>query len=93
MPTAIKFDLSDILDSREPSNATWQNAAAWSRYYIVNVLPRIKDGDRNEARRLGAEGIEIMKRVGRHAELYMTLKQVMNKLNGIANTLDLSWRE
>ena len=55
----------------DPSNAQWQIDAAWSRYCIANFLVRIKDGDRNEARRLVAEGIEIIKRLERHAELDM----------------------
>jgi hypothetical protein len=80
------FDISDMLASRDPSNATWQNGAAWSRYCIASVLLRFKDGDRNEARRLVAEGIEIMKRLERHAELE-TAKDVLNKLNELANAL------
>ena len=91
------FDISDMLASRDPSNATWQNGAAWSRYCSANVLVQIQDGDRNEARRLVAEGIEIMKRLGRHAELGMgerrSAKHDLNKLNELANALGLSSTE
>jgi hypothetical protein len=35
-------------------------AVAWNRYCVAKVLTRLKDGDRNEARRLVIEGVDIM---------------------------------
>ena len=40
------------LVSQDPTNAVWQNSAAWSRYCVAKVLIQIKEGDRTEARRL-----------------------------------------
>jgi tetratricopeptide (TPR) repeat protein len=87
------FDISDMLASRTrvmpPGRTVQLGADTASRTFYL----RIKDGDRNEARRLVAEGIEIMKRLGRHAEMNATLKDLLNKLNGIANMLGLSSRD
>jgi hypothetical protein len=55
--------IAEKLAKQDPSNADWQDNAAWSRYCIAKVLIQIKDSDRNEARRLVVEGIDIMKRL------------------------------
>jgi tetratricopeptide (TPR) repeat protein len=44
--------IAKALAEQDPTNAVWQNGTAWSRYCVAKVLIRIKDGDRNEARRL-----------------------------------------
>jgi hypothetical protein len=76
-----------MLASRDPANADWQNDAACSRYCIGKVLMRIKDGDRNEARRLIVEGIEIMKRLEHQGALNTGAQDTLNKLNELAEFL------
>ena len=84
------FAISDMLASRDPSNATWQNDAAWSRYCVAKVLMRIKDGDRNEAKRLIVEGIDIVTRLSHQGALSSDAQDTLNKLNETANELGSS---
>jgi tetratricopeptide (TPR) repeat protein len=78
------------LASQDPSNADWQNDAAWSRYCVARILIGIKDGDRNEARRLVIEGIDIMTRLEHHGTLGTDAQDTLNKLNEIATALTSS---
>jgi tetratricopeptide (TPR) repeat protein len=87
------FPIADMLASRDPSNVIWLNSAAWIRYCIANVLIRIKDGDRNEARRLVAEGIEIITRLEHQGALSRDAQEASDKLKDIANVLNSSSRE
>jgi serine/threonine-protein kinase len=84
------FAISNMLASRAPSNVSWQNGAAWSRYCIAKVLMQIKGGDRNEAKRLIIEGLEIMRRLGQHGALNSNAQDTLNKLNEIGNALTSS---
>jgi hypothetical protein len=81
------FAITEKLANEDPSNAIWQNDAAWSRYCVAKVLIRIKDGDRNEARRLVVEGIDIMTRLEHQGALDTNAQDTLNKLNEIATAL------
>jgi len=73
----------------------WQNDVAWSRYCVAKLLIRlirIKDGDRNEARRLVTEGIDIMTRLEHRSALETDAQDALNKLNEIAAVLTSSSR-
>jgi len=54
------------------------------------VLIRIKDGDRDEARRLVVEGIDIMKRLEHQGALDTNAQDTLNKLNELAPSLSSS---
>ena len=75
------------LAEHDESNSQWQNDAAWSRYCVAKVLIRIKDGYRNEARRLVIEGIDILTRLEHQGALDTNAQDTLNKLNEIATTL------
>ena len=75
------------LAKQDPTNADWQNNAAWGRYCIAKVLIQIKDSDRNEASRLVVEGIDIMKRLEHQGALDVNAQDTLNKLNELASTL------
>ena len=85
-----EFAITEKLASQDPTNAAWQNNAAWSRYRVAQVLIRIKDGDRNEARRLVIEGIDIMTRLEHQGALGTEAQDTLNKLNEIASALTSS---
>ena len=85
--------IAKALAEQDPTNAVWQNATAWSRYCVAKVLIRIKDGDRNEARRLVIEGIDIIKRLEHQGSLDTDAQDTLNKLNEIATALTSSSRE
>jgi tetratricopeptide (TPR) repeat protein len=78
------------LAEQDKSNSQWQNDAAWSRYCVAKVLIRIKDGDRNEARRLVIEGIDILTRLEHQGALDTNAQDTLNKLNEIATALTSS---
>jgi tetratricopeptide (TPR) repeat protein len=82
--------IAKALAEQDPTNAVWQNATAWSRYCVAKVLIRIKDGDRNEARRLVIEGIDIIKRLEHQGALDTNAQDTLNKLNEIATALTSS---
>jgi tetratricopeptide (TPR) repeat protein len=84
------FQIIEKLASQDPSNAIWQNGTAWNRYCVAKVLIPIKNGDRNEARRLVIEGIDIMKRLEHKGALYPNAQDTLNKLNEIATALTSS---
>ena len=84
------FAITEKLASQDPRNAVWQNNAAWSRYCVAKVIIQIKDGDRNEARRLVIEGIDIMTRLEHQGALRTEAQDTLNKLNEIAPTLTSS---
>jgi hypothetical protein len=86
------FAISDMLVSQDPSNVDSQIVAARRRYGIANMLMQIKDGDREEAKRIVAEGIEIMKRLEHQGALDRNTQDTVNKLNELANTLASSSR-
>jgi tetratricopeptide (TPR) repeat protein len=88
-----EFAITEKLASQDPTNADSQNAAAWSRYCVAKVLIRIKDGDRNEARRLVIEGIDIMTRLEHQGALDTNAQDTLNKLNELATALTSSSRE
>jgi hypothetical protein len=83
------FAIIEKLARQDPTNAEWQTAAALNRYCIGKVLIRLKDGDRNEARRLVLEGLDIMARVERQSALDKTARDTSNKLKEIATELGL----
>jgi tetratricopeptide (TPR) repeat protein len=85
--------IAKALAEQDPTNAVWQNATAWSRYCVAKVLIRIKDGDRNEARRLVIEGIDIIKRLEHQGALDTNAQDTLNKLNKIATALTSSSRK
>jgi tetratricopeptide (TPR) repeat protein len=85
--------IAKALAEQDPTNAVWQNATAWSRYCVAKVLIRIRDGDRNEARRLVIEGIDIIKRLEHQGSLDTDAQDTLNKLNEIATALTSSSRE
>jgi tetratricopeptide (TPR) repeat protein len=85
-----KFAITEKLASQDPTNATWQNDAAWTRYCVAKVLIRSKDGDRNEARRLVIEGIDIMTGLEHQGALDTNAQDILNKLNEIATALTSS---
>ena len=87
------FAITQKLVSQDPANADWQNAAAWSRYCVAKVLIRIQDGDRNEARRLVFEGIDIMRRLEHQGALGTNAQDTLYKLNEIAIALTSSSRK
>jgi hypothetical protein len=93
MLTLFLFARSMKLASQDPSNADWQNSAAWSRYCVAKVLIQIKDGDRTEATRLVIEGIEIMMRLQHQGTLDTNAQDTLNKLNQIATALTSSSRK
>jgi hypothetical protein len=66
------------LAEQDKSNSEWQNDAAWSRYCVAKVLIRIKDGDRNEARRLVIEGIDIVTRLEHQGALDTNVQDTLN---------------
>jgi hypothetical protein len=72
------FQITDKLAIKDPTYATWQNAAAWSRYCVAKVLIQIKDGDRNEARRLVIEGIDIVTRLEHQGALGANAQDTLN---------------
>jgi tetratricopeptide (TPR) repeat protein len=78
------------LASQDPTNAVWQNTAAWSLYCVAKILVRIKDGDRNEARRLVIEGIDIMKLLEHQCALDTYAQDALNKLKELAAALTSS---
>src|SRR5271165_1226488 len=84
------FAIAEKMASQDPSNAIRQNGAAWGRYCVAKVLIRIKDGDRNEARRLVIEGIDIMTRLEHQGTLDTNAQDTLNKLNEIADVLTSS---
>jgi hypothetical protein len=84
------FAITEKLASQDPSNVGWQNNAAWNRYCVAKVLIRIKDGDRNEARRLVIEGIDIIRRLERRGALDRDAQDTLDKLNAIASALTSS---
>jgi eukaryotic-like serine/threonine-protein kinase len=84
------FAISEMLAKRDPSNVDWQNDAAWSRYCIAKVLTRSKNGDRNEAKRLVAEGVEIITRLEHQGALNRYTQDTLNKLSEISNVLNSS---
>jgi hypothetical protein len=57
---------------------------------IAKVLIRIKDGDRNEAKRLIFEGIDIMTRLEHRGALDTDAQETVNKLNELAAALSSS---
>jgi hypothetical protein len=75
------------LAKQNPGNADWQNNAAWGRYCVAKILIRIKDGDRDEAKRLVVEGIDIMTRLKHQGA---DAQDTLNKLNELAPTLTSS---
>jgi hypothetical protein len=79
--------IAEKLSKQDASNAGWQNNAAWSRYCIAKVLVQMKDSDRNEARRLVVEGIDIMKRLQHQSALDRNAQDTLNKLNELAPSL------
>jgi tetratricopeptide (TPR) repeat protein len=85
-----EFAITEKLASQDPRNAVWENDAAWSRYCVAKVIIRIKDGDRNEARRLVIEGIDIMTRLEHQGGLDTDAQDTLNKLNEIAPALTSS---
>jgi len=85
--------ITEKLVSQEPSNVDWQNAAAWNRYCVAKVLIKIKDGDRNEAKRLILEAIDIMTRLEHQGALDADAQDTLNKLNEIATALTSSSRK
>jgi eukaryotic-like serine/threonine-protein kinase len=87
------FAISEMLAKRDPSNVDWQNDAAWSRYCIAKVLTRSKNGDRNEAKRLVAEGVEIITRLEHQGALNRYTQDTLNKLSEISNVLNSSSSE
>ena len=50
----------------------------------------VKEGDRKEAKRLVAEGIDIIRQLERQRALTPDVQETLNKLNEIANALGLS---
>jgi len=78
------FAISENLASQDSSNVDWQNNAAWSRYCIAKTLIRVKDGDRNEAKRLIFEGIDIITRLEHRGTLSSDAQDTLNKLNELA---------
>ena len=88
-----KLTIDKKLASQDPTNAVWQNSAAWCRYCVAKVLIRIKDGDRNEARRLVLEGIDIMTRLEHQGALDTNAQDTLNKLNELATALTSSSRK
>jgi tetratricopeptide (TPR) repeat protein len=82
--------IGQTLAGQDPTNAVWQNATAWSRYCVAKVLIQIKDGDRNEARRLVIEGIDIMNRLEHQGALDTDAQDTLNKLNELATALTSS---
>jgi tetratricopeptide (TPR) repeat protein len=82
--------ITEKLASQDPTKTRWQNNAAWSRYCIAKVLMRIKDGDRNEARHLVVEGIDIMTRLQHQGALNTNAQDTLNKLNELAAALNSS---
>ena len=88
-----KFAITEKFASQDPSNAGWQNDAAWSRYCIAKVLIRIKDGDRNETRHLVVEGIDIITRLEHQGTLEADAQDTLNKLNDLAVALTSSSSE
>jgi eukaryotic-like serine/threonine-protein kinase len=87
------FAIMGTLTSRDASNAEWQNNAAWIRYRIAEVLMQIKEGDRNEAKRLVAEGIDIVNRLKQRNALPSYIQDTLDKLNELANALSPQSRE
>ena len=97
-PASIKnyrdeFAIAENLAKQDPNSAIWQNDAAWSRYCVVKVLIQIKDGDRNEARRLVMEGIDSMTRLEHQGALDTNAQDTLNKLNELATALTSSSRK
>ena len=95
LPGALKsyrdgLEIVEKLAKQDPGNAGWQNGAAWSLYCVAKVIIRIKDGDRNEARRLVIEGIDIMTRLEHQRALDTNAQDTLNKLNEIAPSLTSS---
>ena len=84
---------ADLLVSRDPSNVTWQVDTASAKWCVAKILIRIKDGDRDEAKRLVAEGIEIMTRLKHQDAMNKSGDDISNKLNELAKTLASSSRE
>jgi class 3 adenylate cyclase/tetratricopeptide (TPR) repeat protein len=82
-----EFTIIDKLARQDPTNAGWQTAAALNRYSISKVLIRLKDGDRDEAKRLVLEGLEIMARLERQSGLDEKARDTANKLKEIATEL------
>jgi len=83
---------ADLLASRDPSNVTWQVDEVNARWCVAKILIRTKDGDRDEARRLVTEGMEISERLKHERALNLAGQDTLNKLNDIANSLDLPQR-
>jgi tetratricopeptide (TPR) repeat protein/class 3 adenylate cyclase/tRNA A-37 threonylcarbamoyl transferase component Bud32 len=87
------FQFTEKLASQDPANADWQNNTAWGRYCVARVLIQMKDGDRNEARRLVIEGIGIMTRLQHQGALDKDAQDTLNKLNELSTALTSSSRK
>jgi tetratricopeptide (TPR) repeat protein len=85
-----EFAIIGKLARQDPSNAGWQTAAALNRYSIGKALIRLKDGDRDEAKRLVLEGLDIMARLERQSGLDEKARDTANKLKEIATELGLA---
>lgn len=81
------LEIARKLAEQATDNAVWQNNAAWGRYCVAKVLVRIKGGDRNEARRLTNEGLDIMTRLEHQGALDANARDTLNKLNELARAL------
>jgi hypothetical protein len=81
--------ISDQWSRQGSSEVEWQNLGAGTRYCMAKALMLIKDGDRDEARRLVAEGIAIVTRLEHQGQLVGDAQDTLNKLNELANALSL----
>jgi hypothetical protein len=82
------FAISDTLPSLDPSNAQSLTDATLSRYCIAKGLSETKESDLSEARRLVAQGLEMMTRRERQAAMDRYAEDTLSKLKEIASPLN-----
>jgi class 3 adenylate cyclase/tetratricopeptide (TPR) repeat protein/tRNA A-37 threonylcarbamoyl transferase component Bud32 len=81
-----EFAIIEKLTQQDPTNSGWQTADAWNRYCITRILI-LTQGDREEARRLVLEGLDMMRRLEGRNALDPKAQDALNKLQEMATTL------